>query len=68
MFPFLSSVLLRSRIDIHGRKLHSTWTLLSKTVLIGETTLHLKHAPTEMGWQVGDRTVGWLDKRTESKA
>ena len=45
-----------ARIDIHGRKLQRTWTLLSKTVMAGETTLHLKHDPIAMGWQVGDRT------------
>jgi len=43
------------QIDIHGRKLQRTWTLLSKTVMAGETTLHLKHDPIAMGWQVGDR-------------
>ena len=46
-----------ARIEIHGRKLQRTWTLLSKTVVAGETVLHLKHGPAEMGWQVGDRTA-----------
>ena len=47
------------RIDIHGRKLQRTWTLLSKTVTVGETQLLLKDEPTAMGWQVGDRTERW---------
>jgi len=42
-------------IDIQGRKLTRTWSLLSTPLLQGETTMRLMHNPTLMGWIVGDR-------------
>ena len=42
-------------IEIHGRPLRRTWSLLSQTVAPGQRVLQLKHDPAEMGWQPGDR-------------
>jgi len=43
------------KIDIHGRRLSKTWTLLSQTAGAGATVLRLKDDPATMGWRVGDR-------------
>jgi len=42
-------------IDIQGRKLIRTWSLLSSPLLQGENTMKLMHNPTLMGWNEGDR-------------
>ena len=54
------------RIEIHGRRLGRTWTLLSQTVLPGQSVLFLKHDPSDMGWQVGDRIGLATTSRGES--
>eukprot|EP00931_Biecheleriopsis_adriatica_P093048 TRINITY_DN667_c0_g1_i1.p1 TRINITY_DN667_c0_g1~~TRINITY_DN667_c0_g1_i1.p1 ORF type:complete len:1526 (+),score=218.47 TRINITY_DN667_c0_g1_i1:80-4579(+) len=43
------------RVDVHGRKLERTWTLLSSNGFPGQNVLQLKDDPTSMGWEVGDR-------------
>jgi len=43
-----------ARVEIHGRRLQRTWTLLSRTAERGDTQLFLKHDPSAMGWRVGD--------------
>ena len=48
------------RIDIHGRRLERTWSLLSETVMPGGRTLRLKDDPANMGWRVGDRSVDFF--------
>lgn len=42
-------------IDIQGRKLTRTWSLLSSPLLQGGTKMKLMHNPILMGWNVGDR-------------
>ena len=42
-------------IDIQGRELKRTWSLLSTPLLIGDNTIKLMHNPLLMGWNVGDR-------------
>jgi hypothetical protein len=42
-------------IDIHGRALLRTWSLLSEPLQIGSNTMKLLHNPTYMGWKIGDR-------------
>ncbi len=42
-------------IQIIGRELERSWSLLSKPVSMGDTTIHLLHNPTLMKWNVGDR-------------
>lgn len=44
-----------ARIEIHGRPLTRTFTLLAKTARAGDTRLILKHSAKDMGWQVGDK-------------
>ena len=46
-----------SSIQIHGRKMERTWTLLSSDAQHGSTTLRTRDDPTIMGWRVGD-TIG----------
>ena len=46
-----------SSIQIHGRKMERTWTLLSSDAQQGSTTLRTRDDPTIMGWRVGD-TIG----------
>mmetsp|Transcript_35303 Transcript_35303/g.94015 ORF Transcript_35303/g.94015 Transcript_35303/m.94015 type:complete len:1048 (-) Transcript_35303:226-3369(-) len=43
------------RVEIHGRELARTWTLLSRTAHVGSTELFLKDEPASMGWRAGDR-------------
>jgi hypothetical protein len=43
------------RIDIEGRVMARTWSLLSSTATEGSTSLNLMHDVSEMGWRVGDR-------------
>jgi len=54
------------RIEIHGRRMGRTWTLLSQTALPDEKVLYLKHDPRDMGWQVGDRIGLATTSRGES--
>lgn len=42
-------------IDIHGRKLERTWTLLTSTGFPQQSVLQLKDDPAAMGWRQGDR-------------
>lgn len=42
-------------IDITGRKMVRTWSLLSERFKAGETSMRLMHSPVRMGWRVGDR-------------
>ncbi len=42
-------------IDIQGRELKRSWSLLSQPLLTGENTMKLLHNPTLMNWGVGDR-------------
>jgi len=42
-------------VNIKGRELIRTWSLLSNPLLKGETTMKLMHNPTFMGWSIGDR-------------
>eukprot|EP00931_Biecheleriopsis_adriatica_P004358 TRINITY_DN106040_c0_g1_i1.p1 TRINITY_DN106040_c0_g1~~TRINITY_DN106040_c0_g1_i1.p1 ORF type:complete len:1261 (+),score=170.66 TRINITY_DN106040_c0_g1_i1:87-3869(+) len=44
-----------ARIEIHGRPLTRTFTLLAQTARAGDTRLSLKHSAQDMGWQVGDK-------------
>ena len=46
-----------SRIDVSGRPLARTWSLLSAPVPVGASELPLLHSPEDMGWRVGDRLV-----------
>ena len=55
-----------ARIEIHGRRLQKTWTLLSSTAMPGETQLELKEDAREMGWRVGDRLGLATSSRRES--
>jgi len=42
-------------IDISGREMIRTWSLLAKPVEIGDTELYLMHDPSHMKWNIGDR-------------
>jgi len=42
-------------IDIQGRKMERTWSLLSSPMMQGASTMELLHDPRLMGWNVGDR-------------
>ena len=63
-----SHVMLRSRsfggvgnegdnpsVNIEGRHLERTWSLLSKPLVTGDEKMVLMHNPALMGWRVGDR-------------
>lgn len=41
-------------MDIHGRPLEQTWTLLARSAPAGGSQLILKHEAASMGWRVGD--------------
>ena len=41
-------------VQIAGRPLARTWSLLAETAQAGDFNLKLAHHPTEMGWRVGD--------------
>jgi len=45
----------KAHIEIHGRPLEKTWTVLDRNHEAGHTELHLKENPSVMGWRVGDR-------------
>lgn len=42
-------------VDVMGREMTRTWSLLSEPLEVGEETMKLLHHPKLMGWQVGDR-------------
>jgi len=42
-------------IDITGRKLQRTWSLLAEPFLTNQVSFKLLHSPVRMGWTVGDR-------------
>jgi len=42
-------------LDIIGRPLRRTWSLLSRDFVVGQNKLYLMHGVADMGWQVGDR-------------
>lgn len=44
-----------ARLDIAGRALRRTWSLLASPGATGDGALTLMHDATEMGWRVGDR-------------
>lgn len=46
-----------SVINIHGRRLGRTWSLLAQDVFVNQTKLRFKHSLEAMGWRVGD-TIG----------
>ena len=46
-----------STIDITGREMARTWSLLASAVNVGESSIQLVHNPMDMGWRVGDRIV-----------
>jgi len=46
---------MESRVEIIGRRLERTWSLLDQPLSIDDTSLTLLHHPSLMGWQVGDR-------------
>jgi len=52
-------------VEITGRELTRTWSLLSKPLSAGETTLKLLYSPVRMGWKVGDR-IGVSPTRPDS--
>eukprot|EP00437_Effrenium_voratum_P009909 CAMPEP_0181428788 /NCGR_PEP_ID=MMETSP1110-20121109/16861_1 /TAXON_ID=174948 /ORGANISM="Symbiodinium sp., Strain CCMP421" /LENGTH=1773 /DNA_ID=CAMNT_0023552029 /DNA_START=37 /DNA_END=5358 /DNA_ORIENTATION=- len=43
-----------AHVEIHGRRLARTWTLLSRTAESGTRELFLKHDLVQMGWRIGD--------------
>ena len=42
-------------MEIRGRDLSRTWSLLSEPLYPGMNTMKLLHDPAQMGWKVGDR-------------
>jgi hypothetical protein len=42
-------------VDIDGREMKRTWTLLSQPLNVGDMTMKVMHDPARMGWRVGDR-------------
>jgi hypothetical protein len=55
-----------SSIELVGRPLQRTWTLLDRPLHVGSTTLQLLHDPIAMGWQVGDR-IGVAPTQAQSR-
>ena len=53
-------------VNIEGRELVRTWSLLSHPLATGETTMKLLHNPDLMGWKVGDR-IGVAPTRQRSE-
>ena len=43
------------KLEIEGRELQRTWSLLSSPMTLGSTTMKLLHSGPAMGWQKGDR-------------
>ncbi|GMI15001.1 hypothetical protein TrVE_jg10975 [Triparma verrucosa] len=44
-------------LDVNGREMRRTWSLLSTPLATGSSTMVLIHDPTEMGWSTGDRIL-----------
>ena len=44
-----------ARLDVAGRALRRTWSLLASPAAAGDGAIMLMHDATEMGWRVGDR-------------
>ncbi|KAL7542580.1 hypothetical protein ACHAXR_011906 [Thalassiosira sp. AJA248-18] len=42
-------------VEITGRKMKRTWSLLSHPFKAGQSVMKLMHSPTRMGWRIGDR-------------
>ena len=42
-------------VDITGRKMQRTWSLLAEPFLTNHESFKLLHSPIRMGWKVGDR-------------
>jgi hypothetical protein len=42
-------------LDISGRPLRRTWSLLAKDFTVGGNSISLMHNANDMGWKVGDR-------------
>eukprot|EP00122_Pirum_gemmata_P002882 Pgem_evm1s2600 len=55
-----------ARIEIHGRELKRTWSLLAANGEEGSDTISLQHNPEEMGWKVGDEIVVATTNRGDS--
>lgn len=56
-------------IQIKGRELTRTWSLLQVPLAEGDTVLRLAHDPVQMGWKVGDRiAVAPTDDRSQGDA
>ena len=54
------------KIDIQGRELVRTWSLLSEPLQSGQTTMKLMHNPILMKWNVGDRIgVATTEQRSQ---
>jgi hypothetical protein len=43
------------KLEIAGRLLPRTWSLLARPVRINDTSIYLIHNVADMGWKVGDR-------------
>ena len=52
--PLLDAQLPAPVLDVHGRRLARTWSLLARSVPAGANQIVLKHDPTGMGWRPGD--------------
>ena len=44
-------------LDVQGRELTRTWSLLSSPMKNGDVTMKLLHKPDLMGWNVGDKIL-----------
>ena len=53
--PFPSGLAATPIVEISGREMVRTWSLLSAPLLEGENTIQLFHSPLRMGWKIGDR-------------
>ena len=54
-FGSIGSETVKPTIDIAGRPLRRTWTLLSKSLQPWDQSMKVIHDPRMMGWRVGDR-------------
>ena len=48
---------VQSTIELSGRPLRRTWSLLAEPVSAGAQSISLLHDPLAMGWAVGDRIM-----------
>jgi hypothetical protein len=55
-----------STVEVIGRRLERTWSLLDRPFSVSDTSLKLLHDPALMGWQVGDR-IGIAPTEAASK-